>query len=229
MPSGAPTSIGTEQVKGAYEFVFSNIELSIEFYIDEIIDNIKKKDKIKADIVMSYISEMERSVQEKMLYELSKVNNSFTISYLVHLLEIDTTLKISSEEINITLEDMLIQQPENLIHLFKNPQISDKIDVVDLASAIQSEAAVPYLITMMSKEAGRKNISKIVEALGSIGSPEAINAISEYLYSIDKELTYAAINALNEIGTPDAVNVLAKRMGSDIAWCHFNLVPRRDT
>ncbi len=39
MPSGAPTSIGTEQVKGAYEFVFSNIQLSIEFYIDEIIVN----------------------------------------------------------------------------------------------------------------------------------------------------------------------------------------------
>ena len=39
MPSGAPTSIGTEQVKGAYEFVFSNIKLSIEFYIDEIIVN----------------------------------------------------------------------------------------------------------------------------------------------------------------------------------------------
>ena len=36
MPSGAPTSVGTDQVKGAYEFVFSNIELSIEFYIDEI-------------------------------------------------------------------------------------------------------------------------------------------------------------------------------------------------
>ncbi len=39
MPSGAPTSIGTEQIKGAYEFVFSNIELSIEFYIDEITVN----------------------------------------------------------------------------------------------------------------------------------------------------------------------------------------------
>ena len=34
MPSGAPSSIGIEQVKGAYEFVFSNIKLSIEFYID---------------------------------------------------------------------------------------------------------------------------------------------------------------------------------------------------
>ncbi len=39
MPSGAPTAIGTEQVKGTYEFVFSNIKLSIEFYIDEIIVN----------------------------------------------------------------------------------------------------------------------------------------------------------------------------------------------
>ncbi len=39
MPSGAPTSIGKEQVKGAYESVFSNIKLSIEFYIDEITVN----------------------------------------------------------------------------------------------------------------------------------------------------------------------------------------------
>lgn len=39
MPSGAPTSAGTEQVKGAYEFVFSNIKLSIEFFIDEIVVN----------------------------------------------------------------------------------------------------------------------------------------------------------------------------------------------
>ena len=39
MPSGAPTSIGKKQLKEAYEFVFSNIKLNIEFYIDEIIVN----------------------------------------------------------------------------------------------------------------------------------------------------------------------------------------------
>lgn len=36
MPSGASTSIGQEQVKAAYDFVFSQIQLNIEFYIDEI-------------------------------------------------------------------------------------------------------------------------------------------------------------------------------------------------
>jgi len=36
MPSGAPTAIGQEQLKGTYEFVFGIIQLNIEFYIDEI-------------------------------------------------------------------------------------------------------------------------------------------------------------------------------------------------
>lgn len=37
MPSNAPSAIGQEQVKAAYEFVFSQIQLNIEFYIDEIV------------------------------------------------------------------------------------------------------------------------------------------------------------------------------------------------
>lgn len=36
MPSGAPSAIGKEQIKDAYDFVFSQIQLSIEFYIEEI-------------------------------------------------------------------------------------------------------------------------------------------------------------------------------------------------
>ena len=36
MPSNAPTAVGQEQVKGAYDFVFKNIHLKIEFFIDEI-------------------------------------------------------------------------------------------------------------------------------------------------------------------------------------------------
>lgn len=36
MPSNAPTAVGQEQVKAAYDFVFKNIQLKIEFFIDEI-------------------------------------------------------------------------------------------------------------------------------------------------------------------------------------------------
>lgn len=36
MPTGFPTAVGTDQVKGAYAGVFSTIKLNIEFFIDEI-------------------------------------------------------------------------------------------------------------------------------------------------------------------------------------------------
>ena len=36
MPSSAPTAEGVEQVRAAYEFVFSSIQLAIRFSIDEI-------------------------------------------------------------------------------------------------------------------------------------------------------------------------------------------------
>lgn len=36
MPSNAPTAVGQGQVKDAYDFVFKNIQLNIEFFIDEI-------------------------------------------------------------------------------------------------------------------------------------------------------------------------------------------------
>lgn len=36
MPSGAPSAIGEKQIKAAYDFVFSQIQLTIEFYIEEI-------------------------------------------------------------------------------------------------------------------------------------------------------------------------------------------------
>lgn len=36
MPTGAPSAIGTEQIKKAYNFVFSQIQLNIQFFIEEI-------------------------------------------------------------------------------------------------------------------------------------------------------------------------------------------------
>lgn len=36
MPSEAPSAIGTENILNSYEFIFSQIQLNIEFYIDEI-------------------------------------------------------------------------------------------------------------------------------------------------------------------------------------------------
>ncbi len=37
MPSGAPSAIGSESILQSYQYIFSQIQLNIEFYIDEIV------------------------------------------------------------------------------------------------------------------------------------------------------------------------------------------------
>ena len=37
MPAGAPSATGSENILKSYEFIFSQIQLNIEFYIDEIV------------------------------------------------------------------------------------------------------------------------------------------------------------------------------------------------
>jgi uncharacterized protein (TIGR02246 family) len=37
IPTGAPSAIGSENILKSYEFIFSQIQLKIEFYIDEIV------------------------------------------------------------------------------------------------------------------------------------------------------------------------------------------------
>lgn len=39
MPQGGPSAIGTEKILASYTFIFSQIQLNIEFHIDEIIVN----------------------------------------------------------------------------------------------------------------------------------------------------------------------------------------------
>ncbi len=39
MPSGAPSAIGTEKIKSAYEYVFATIKLDIKFSIDEVVQS----------------------------------------------------------------------------------------------------------------------------------------------------------------------------------------------
>ncbi len=39
MPSNGPSAIEQEQVKSSYEFVFNTIQLTIDFFIDEIVIN----------------------------------------------------------------------------------------------------------------------------------------------------------------------------------------------
>ncbi len=190
-------------------------DIDTQDYIDEIVDNIRKKDRIKADLVIAHIAQMGADVQRKMLQALARENTDFTVSYIIHLLEIASTLDIAEDEIIETLQDMLLQRPENIRFLLENPVLSDKFDIIDLIAELQYDGAVPYLLERLNNEQDQKSIIRIIRALGSIGDPEAVTSLSEYLYSENRPLIMAAIDALKEIASSNAIEALTERIGTD--------------
>jgi len=190
-------------------------DIDIQDYIDEIKDNIEKQDRIKADLVMSQIALMDAEVQRRMLRELSRINNDFTVGYIIHLFDIVGTLKIDESEILNTLQDMVLERPDNIKFLLNNPSLTQKFDVLDLIAELQYEAAVPYLIEKLNNENNPDKIVRLIRVLGQIGSPGTVTSLSEYLYSENRRLILTAIDTLKEIGCPGAISALKERIGTD--------------
>ena len=82
MPSNAPSAIGQEQVKVSYEFVFSQIQLNIEFYIDEIVVNgdYAFARTISKGTTLIHASGQTVAEENRELFVLQKTNGQWKIS-----------------------------------------------------------------------------------------------------------------------------------------------------
>lgn len=82
MPSNAPSAIGQEQVKGSYEFVFSQIQLKIEFFIDEIIvdGNYAFARTTSKGATLIHANGQTISEENRELFVLQKVSGQWKIS-----------------------------------------------------------------------------------------------------------------------------------------------------
>jgi uncharacterized protein (TIGR02246 family) len=82
MPSNAPSAIGQEQVKASYEFVFKSIQLSIEFYIDEVVVNgdYAFARTISRGTTLIHASGQMVAEENRELFVLQKVNGQWKIA-----------------------------------------------------------------------------------------------------------------------------------------------------
>jgi uncharacterized protein (TIGR02246 family) len=82
MPSNAPSAIGQEQIKGSYEFVFSQIQLKIEFFINEIVVNgdIAFARTTSKGTTLIHANGQTVPEENRELFVLQKINGQWKIS-----------------------------------------------------------------------------------------------------------------------------------------------------
>jgi CheY-like chemotaxis protein len=190
-------------------------ELNTEHMVEEIQANIQTGDALKARLVLDHLGEVDKKTQNRLLYELSRGEMTFTVPLLNYLLTAHPELTAGLPIIRETLISNLIAYPDVLLQSLANPDIADKTVMIETAGELKFEEATPVLIDLLAHTKNNAFIKLIIDNLGLIGDPESINTLTDYLYAADRELITSAIHALGQVGTNTAMHRLAERMGTD--------------
>jgi CheY-like chemotaxis protein len=183
--------------------------------IEEIQANIETGDLIKAQLVLAHLHEVDLKTRNRLMYLLTRASADFSVPLFIYLLRHQAVVAEEMPVIRETLLSILVASPQKLIDFLASPQIIDKTELIRVVGELRLEEATSSLLQLIAASENDAEILLIIESLGLVGDPEAINTLTDYLYAANKELIVAAIQALGQVGTPTAMHRLAERMGTD--------------
>jgi len=190
-------------------------DLNPDHMVEEIRANISTGDTIKARLVLAHIGSVDEKTQNRLLYELSRGDVSFSVPLLCYLLNEHGDVSEKMPVIRETLLSNLLAYPELINTFLLSDEITDKSQIIQLAGELKYEEATPVLLDLVTSVSDEALIYLIIETLGQIGDPQAINTLTDFIYAANRDLIIAAIQALGQVGTPTAMHRLAERMGTD--------------
>ncbi len=190
-------------------------DLNPQHMIEEIQDNIKTGDLLKAQLVLAHIRDVDQKTRNRLIYFLTRADAEFSVPLFIYLLKHQAAVAEEMPIIRETMLSVLLAYPEKLIAFLGSPKIEDKSELIRLVGELRLEEATSVLLDLITASEDDAEILNIIESLGLIGDPDAINTLTDYLYAANRELIIAAIQALGQVGTPSAMHRLAERMGTD--------------
>lgn len=183
--------------------------------IEELQDNIKTGDALKARLVLAHLGEVEPKIRTRLVYLLSRAEPDFSVPIFIYLLTDQMVIADEMPIIRDTLLSILLAYPEKLIDFLGSSIISDKTELIRVVGELRMSEATPVLLELIARSENEAEILLIIENLGLIGAPLAINTLTDYLYAANRQLIVAAVQSLGQLGTPTAMHRLAERMGTD--------------
>ena len=190
-------------------------ELNHSHMVEEIQANIQTGDLMKAKLVLSHIGDVDDKTRNRLLYELSRGDLSFSVPLYLFLLDEYSEITDRMPIVKETLLSSLIAYPERILEFLQDPEIRDKSELIRITADLKFDDATPILIDMVINATDEAEIHLLIETLGLIGDPEATNTLTDFLYAANRDLIIAAVQSLGMVGTPTAMHRLAERMGTD--------------
>ena len=190
-------------------------ELNPQHMIEELQENIKTGDALKAQLVLSCLEHVDPKTRNRLVYLLSRADVDFSVPLFIYLLKDHVAVADEMPIIRETLLSILLAYPEKLVEFLGSSKISDKTELIKVVGELRYDEATAVLLNLIETSENEAEILLIVESLGLIGDPLAIHTLTDYLYAANREIIIAAVQSLGQLGTPTATHRLAERMGTD--------------
>ncbi len=180
---------------------------------DEIIADIRAKDLIKAQIVLDHFSGIGEKEQRRILYELNRCDDDeFSVLLMVYLMVRNEESGEKYPDISESILAKVLNDPHIIIRHLQKP-CPEQQYFIKLAGDLRLHEALPQLIEILFSAAETNILITTLSVLGEIGDPDAVNSVTEILYSGGEKFICPAIRALGRIASPTAMQRLSKYLG----------------
>ncbi|OGV37255.1 MAG: hypothetical protein A2020_14425 [Lentisphaerae bacterium GWF2_45_14] len=192
------------------------MQINLEEYVEELIYTVNRKDPIKARVLLNYFDKLDDKTRARVIEELGSGDNEYSIPLLSMIASDYYHLCPDIKKLKAILISKFLISPERLAEALQNHKtMQNKKFFIDIAGELHCEKALQSIINILNMNTDRETIIATLNAFGNIGSSEAVNIITDHLYSNNREIILAAVKALRKIATPGALSRLSERMGTD--------------
>ncbi len=192
------------------------MDVNQDDYLEEVKHCMNAKDMVKTEILLEHLDLVDSKTQKKLIFELSKADDDFSLLVLKKLILKKENIIIAVPAIEQVFISKFMGDSNKLIAFLNDEDLIKQRNLfIKIAAEIQSEDAIPALIEIANNATNDDEVVLLLKAFGDIGSPDAVNLITEHLYSNNRKIIITAIKALRKLATPYAIKRLADRMGTD--------------
>ncbi|MBN2419723.1 MAG: response regulator [Deltaproteobacteria bacterium] len=191
-------------------------KINEQHLLDEIRYDIKQKDIIKARLVLAELDSVGAETQKKALFEVSRADDDFSIPLLAGVIANNMAILETFPQVKETMISKILDNPDVLMGLLTGgEELKARVILIETAGEIQLSKSAPILLDILKGEKDPEIIRSVIESLGMIGDPSAVEPVSEFLYSGTRDVVISAVSALGQIGNAASVNKLYDRLGGE--------------
>ena len=190
--------------------------LSEQLARQELRNNVRDRDLIKARLVLAHFHEFPAMEQAWVIEALAECRDDFALPLLAMLATSEQETHLHLPELQELILARALNNPGFIVAQLAR-QTPEQALYVRIAGDLALGAAVPALKEIIMTATDTALLAAAIEALARIGDAGSVGVVAEMLYAEEEALVRCAVEALGRFATPAAMLRLAERLGKSEA------------